>query len=103
MTNQGVGLVLGQYTDSAHTGVDAVGQGEIDDAHVAAEGNRRLGPLGGETTQSGAAASGQNQRQGVARHRADETLREMKAHPSGAIRPAGPCIRRARGSSFRCR
>ena len=38
-------FVLGEDVDPAQVGVDAVGEGDIDNAVVAAEGNRRFGPI----------------------------------------------------------
>ena len=67
VTDQGMGLVLGEYADAAQAGVDAVGQGEVDDAVLAAEGHGGLGPPLGQPLQSRALAAGENQHQGVAR------------------------------------
>ena len=41
-------LVLGQDEDSAQAGVDAVGEGDVDDAVVAAKRHRRFGAIAGE-------------------------------------------------------
>ena len=43
VADQGMGLVLGQYTHSTNTGINAIGQGEIDDAELTAERNPRFG------------------------------------------------------------
>mgnify|MGYP002513003504 CR=1 FL=1 len=52
-------LILGQNTDGVNTGIDTVGQGEVDDAVLAAEGNRRLSGLPGQDMQAAALATGQ--------------------------------------------
>ena len=52
-------LILGQNADGVNAGVDTVGQGEVDDAVLAAEGNRRLGGLPGQDMQAAALAAGQ--------------------------------------------
>ena len=41
-------LVLGEDVDVAKVGVDAVGEGDVDDAVLAGEGNRGLGAIAGE-------------------------------------------------------
>src|SRR5262249_41078818 len=56
-------LVLGQYQDTAQTAVDAVGEGEVDDAVQPAEGDGRLGAVAGERLQAGAFAAREDQRQ----------------------------------------
>ncbi len=47
VAQQAVGFVLGDDTDPADAGVDAVGEHEIDDAEFAAKMHRRLGPVVG--------------------------------------------------------
>ena len=59
------GLVLGQDEDAAEVAVDAVGEGEVDDAVEAAEGHGRLGAVAGQRLQAGALAAGQDHRQDV--------------------------------------
>ena len=71
---QRVRLVLREHADAADARVDAVGQRKVDDAELAAEGHRRLGPPQGELFQAAAAPAGQDQRQGVARQFADEAF-----------------------------
>ena len=70
---EAVGLVLGQHDDAQVAAVGQVGQGEVDQPVVAAEGHRRLGPVGGERVQPLALAAGQHHRQhpglSHARHR----------------------------------
>jgi hypothetical protein len=46
-----LGLVLGEDRDLADAGVDAVGEHEIDNAELAAEGGRRLAAVLGQVTQ----------------------------------------------------
>ena len=53
------GLVLGEHPHSVDAGVDAVGQREINDAVLAAEGHRRLGGVLGQHIQAAALAAGQ--------------------------------------------
>jgi hypothetical protein len=45
---EGQGLVLGEDVDLAQAGVDAVGEGDVDDAVVAAERDCRLGAIAGQ-------------------------------------------------------
>ena len=52
-------LILGQNTDGVDAGIDTVGQGEVNDTVLAAEGNRRLGGLPGQDMQAAALATGQ--------------------------------------------
>ena len=52
-------LVLGKHAYGVDTGISAVGQGEIDDLVLAAEGHRGLGPVLGEDAQAAALAAGQ--------------------------------------------
>ena len=73
MADQRMRLVLGEHADSADAGVDAVGQGKIDDAELAAEGHRRFGAPVGELLEAGAAPAGQYQCQCLAGETADET------------------------------
>ena len=58
MLVQRVGAILCQHSDISDAGVDAIAQGEINDAILAGERNRRLGTLLGEETQSLSLASG---------------------------------------------
>ena len=53
------GLVLGQNAHGVNAGVDAVGQGEVDDPVLPAEGNGRLGGVLRQDVQTGALATGQ--------------------------------------------
>jgi hypothetical protein len=49
-----MGLVLGGHTDLADAGVDAVGQGEVDDAELAGKGDGRFGAEVGELLEAAA-------------------------------------------------
>ncbi len=60
---EAVALVLGQHDDLEEAGVGQVGQGEVDQAVVAAEGHGRLGPVEGQGHQPLALAAGQHHRQ----------------------------------------
>ena len=51
--------ILGQNADRVNAGVGAVGQGEVDDAVLAAEGYGGLGHVSGEDVQSAALTTGQ--------------------------------------------
>ena len=66
MLVQGEALVLGEDVDLPQPAVDAVGEGEVDDAVGAAEGHRGLGPVAGERIQALALPPGQNEREGAA-------------------------------------
>ena len=55
---QGEAAVLGEDVDAADAGVEAVGQGEIDDAVDAAEGDGRLGLVPGQGKEALALAAG---------------------------------------------
>ncbi|HRP23222.1 MAG TPA: hypothetical protein PLC66_04530 [Thauera sp.] len=59
-------LVLGDDADSAQARVRAVGQGEVDDAELAAEVPRGLGAHVGEVAQARAASAGEHQGEGAA-------------------------------------
>jgi hypothetical protein len=45
---EGEGLVLGEDVDAAEVGVDAVGEGDVDDAVLAAKGDGGFGAIAGE-------------------------------------------------------
>ncbi len=66
VTDQRMGLVLGEDVDAPQSGVDAVGQGKIDDAVFPAKRDRRFGAPFGQGLEPGALSSGKNQHQGVA-------------------------------------
>ncbi len=70
--DQAVRLVLGHDADAANTGIQAIGQREIDDAELAAERHRRFGAPVRQVLQAAAAAAGQNQRNRILRQQADE-------------------------------
>ena len=81
MLQQGMGLVLGQHPDAADAGIDAVGQGEVDDAELAGEGNGRFGVPVGQVHQARAAPARQDQGQG-----APQPLRHLKVDAIGPVR-----------------
>ena len=56
------GLILGQYANGVNARVGAVGQGEVDDAVFAAEGDCRLGNFAGESIKPAALATCQQHR-----------------------------------------
>ena len=66
MAQQAVRLVLGQDPDPPDPRIEAVRQGEIDDAELAAEKHRGLGAPVGQLLQPAAAAAGEDQRQRLA-------------------------------------
>ncbi len=66
MPDQAVRLVLGGHGDAADAGVQRVGQGEIDDAELAAEEHGRLGAHVGQFEQPAAATAGQHIGHGLA-------------------------------------
>ena len=61
-----MGFILGQHTDAADTGVNAVGQREINDAELATKRHRGFGPPGGQVLESGPSTTSHDQGQGVA-------------------------------------
>ena len=69
--DQAVGLVLCEYAHFANAGVDAVRQGEVDNAELTAKGDRWLGAPHGQLFQPGAASSGQHQGQSIPRQPTD--------------------------------
>ena len=68
VTVEAVGLVLREDEDTAEAGVDAVGEGEVDDAIEAAEGDGWLGAVASERLQTGALAAGENQGKDIVKH-----------------------------------
>ena len=52
MADQGMGLVLGGDADAANARIDRIGKGEIDDAGLAAEIDRRFGAALGQLGQT---------------------------------------------------
>jgi len=65
MPNQGVCLVLGQHTDFADAGIDAIGQREVDDAEFTPEEHSRLCTPPRQFMQARTAPSCQDQGQGI--------------------------------------
>ena len=74
---QADGLVLGQDEDLAEVGVDAVGEGEVDDPVDPAERDRRLGPVAGQGLQPGSPPPGQDDRQHITKHQTTSALPAM--------------------------
>ena len=68
---EAVGLVLRQDTHFTNPRVDAVGQGEVEDAEFTAEMHRRLGTPAGQVLQPRAPTPGQHQGQGIPGEQAD--------------------------------
>ena len=60
MAQQAVRLVLGQDGNAAHARIEAVRQGEVDDAELAAKKHRRLGAPVGQLLEAAAASAGEN-------------------------------------------
>ncbi len=59
------GLVLGEDVDVAKVGVDAVGEGDVDDAVLAGEGDGRLCAIAGEGEEPFASATGEQNTKGI--------------------------------------
>ncbi|MND93382.1 hypothetical protein D3C80_855680 [compost metagenome] len=72
VADQAVGLVLGGDADLADARVDAVGEGEVDDAELAGKVHRGFGAELGQLLESTATAAGQDDGEGVAGQLADE-------------------------------
>ena len=66
--------------DPADTRIDAVGQGEVDDAELAAKRHCRLGAPVCKLFQPAAASAGQNQGQGLPGQTADKAARGLVRH-----------------------
>jgi len=67
VTNQTLGLVLGQHPDAAQAGVNAVGENEVDDAQGPAKRHGRFGAVIRQATQPGASSASEDQRVGMER------------------------------------
>ena len=67
VTDEAVGLVLRRDRDAADAGIERVRQGEVDDARLAAEIDRRLGAPVGQLHQAAAASAGEHIGHGVTR------------------------------------
>ena len=72
VTDEAVGLVLGEDADAANPGIETVGQAKINDAELAAKGYGRFGPPVGERPQAAAPLSSQYQCQSIFGEIADE-------------------------------
>src|SRR5208337_352848 len=73
------GLVLRQDVHAAQAAVDAVAQGEVNDAIAAAERDRRLGAVARERVQALALPAAEDDDQSFSRHGLLLTLRPAKA------------------------
>ena len=71
--DQGMRLVLGQHANPPDSRIDAVGQRKIDDPILSAEGGRRFGAPQGELFEPAAAATGEDQREGLPGQATDKT------------------------------
>jgi hypothetical protein len=80
MQNQRVCLVLGQHGDAADTGVDAVGQREIDDTELATEWDCRLGAPTGQMLESRSAPTSKDEGERVTCQSTDKTLIPIQTH-----------------------
>ena len=89
VADQAVRLVLGGDADAPDAGVERVGQGEVDDARLAAEIDRGLGPDVGHLHQAAAAAARQHIGHGRARERGDAGVAPL-GHASSSPSVAGP-------------
>ena len=85
VANQGVGFVLRQDTNAADAGIDAIGKGEINDAEFSTEGNGRFRPPQRQVLKTRAAATCQDQGQGVAGNLADEPGRAYASFGNGFV------------------
>ncbi len=85
-----MGFVLGQHTNPFDVGVNAVGQGEIDNSEFTAERNRWFGSPIRQYTQPAAAATGQDDSDRAAGKAADETSC-FTYHPGPAFMSVACC------------
>jgi hypothetical protein len=74
VTDKRMRLVLSQHGDPADTGVDAIGQDEINDAEFAAKLSGGLATIGGQVFKSFATTAGHDDGQGTLRQAADIAL-----------------------------
>lgn len=75
VADEALRLVLRGDADVADARIDAVGEGEIDDVELAAEGHGGLGAPVGQLLEPAAAAAGKHDGIGMAGELADETTR----------------------------
>ena len=75
---QADGLVLGQDQDLAEVGIDAVGEGEVDDPVDPAERDGRLGPVAGQRLQARSPPPGQDDGQHVTIHQKTSARRSAQ-------------------------
>ncbi len=85
VVDEPVGMILRRHADPADAGVYAVGEREVDDAELAAEGHRGLRAAGGERAQARAAPAGEDHRDRLARElRHGRAVRQPRAPRRGA-------------------
>ena len=89
VANQTVGLVLRGDADAAHARVDAVGEREVDDAVLAAEGHRGLATPVGELLQPAAASPGEHQCVSIAREPAEDAAADFALPRLGNLLAGG--------------
>ena len=77
VTDQRMGLVLGDHTDLPYARVDAVGQWKIDNPEFPAKGDGGLGTPFGEIVKPGTASPGEYQSKCLASEATDKTLGRM--------------------------
>ena len=91
--DQGMGFVLRQHQDLANSGIDTIGETEIDDAILATEGCGRLGAVQGEVLQTLAAPPRHDEGHGTFRQLADETARTPRFGAAARIENAHGSVR----------
>jgi hypothetical protein len=84
---QAVRLVLSDNADATDTGVDAVGQGEIDDAEFSAKRHGRFGAPVSEGLEAATTATGENQRHRILGQQTN------KSRSSGRIQEVLPYLK----------
>ena len=115
MANQALRLVLRADAHAPDAGIHAVRQREVDDAELAAERHRGLGPPVGQRAQPRAAAAGEDQRERVVRqprtrragslvlvHELAVTRTLLGAHGGSGRGPTGSYAQIIRPSSNGC-
>ena len=83
---QADGLVLGQDEDLAEVAVDAVGEGEVDDAVDAAERDGGLGSIAGQGFEPGPSTAGQHDRQDISQHRTPPKISRLAPPAWAAVK-----------------
>ena len=98
---EGERLVLGEDVDVAQVGVDAVGEGEVDDAVLAGERDGRLGAVARQGEEPFAGTTGEQNTKRVS-HLPDPSrlVRQGNAHPRGQMHKATRVPQRKRESTM---